>query len=87
MLNLFEVENPKNENVNYKFWQSGNHAIELYSEKFIWDKINYVHNNPAVEGFVSKAHEWKYSSASNYWNDEGMIKGVFCLKPKLGTVG
>ncbi|WP_282161722.1 transposase [Ulvibacterium marinum] len=38
----------------FKFWKTGNHAIELYTEKFLWYKINYIHNNPVVENFVVK---------------------------------
>ena len=47
ILNLLESNGEKYKaNQKIKFWQSGNHAIELYSEKFVWDKINYIHNNP-----------------------------------------
>jgi putative transposase len=31
-------KHPKN-----KVWQVGNHAIELYSGRFTWTKINYIH--------------------------------------------
>ena len=46
--------NKSSKSTTFKFWKTGNHAIELYSEKFLWDKINYVHNNPVVENFVEK---------------------------------
>ncbi len=37
MLKLFEDEAEKSINhKNYKFWQVGNHAIEIYSPKFTW---------------------------------------------------
>jgi len=54
--------------------QEGNHAIELFSEKFVWDKINYIHNNPVEAGLVKQAHEWIYSSASNYLDLESIIE-------------
>ena len=69
-----------------KFWQSGNHAIELYSEKFVWEKINYIHNNPVRENFVLKPEHWRYSSASNYIDGEGVLEEVFCLPPIQRTV-
>jgi len=72
---------PKNEKI--KFWKSGNHAIELYSEKFVWDKINYIHNNPVEEKFVRKPEHWIYSSASNYLDGEGILNEVFCLPGML----
>lgn len=70
----------------FKFWQVGNHAIELYTEKFIWDKINYIHNNPVAEGFVSNDFEWRYSSASNYHDRESILPEVYCLPLRLQTI-
>ena len=47
MLKLFEEQaEPSKRHKYYKFQQVGNHAIELFNEKFVWDKINYIHNNP-----------------------------------------
>ena len=75
MLKLFEEEaEPSKRHTYFKFWQEGNHAIELYSEKFVWDKINYIHNNPVDAGFVKLAEEWIYSSASNYQEMESIIE-------------
>lgn len=59
---------------NYKIWQAGNHAIEVYSSSFLWDKINYIHTNPVKEEFVNNPEDWKYSSASNYVNDIGILE-------------
>jgi len=67
------------ENQKFKFWKSGNHAIELYNEKFVWDKINYIHNNPVEENFVLKPEHWIYSSVSNYHNGVGILEEVYCL--------
>jgi hypothetical protein len=30
-------------NKQFQFWQYGNHAIEIYSNKFMWSKLNYIH--------------------------------------------
>ena len=87
MLREFAAEGDKNaRNKTYKFWQSGNHAIELFTEKFVWEKINYIHNNPVKEKFVKNPQEWLYSSASNYWYGEGLLEEVQCLAPRLQTV-
>ncbi len=69
---------------NYKFWQEGNHAIELYSEKFVWDKINYIHENPVNSGYVKKAEDWLYSSARNYYGLDTIFE-VECIQQKLIT--
>ena len=87
MLREFAAEGDKNaRNKTYKFWQSGNHAIELFTEKFVWEKINYIDNNPVKEKFVKKPQEWLYSSASNYWYGEALLEEVQCLAPRLQTV-
>lgn len=79
-----EAEN-HTKNKHYKFWQGGNHAIELFSEKFVWDKINYIHNNPVEAGLVKNAHEWLYSSASNYQGKESVLQ-VYVLSQPLITI-
>ncbi|EKT3958666.1 transposase, partial [Flavobacterium psychrophilum] len=33
-------------NKNYQFWQYGNHPEEIYSNKFMWSKLDYIHLNP-----------------------------------------
>ena len=61
-------------NKNYQFWQYGNHAEEIYSNKFMWSKLDYIHLNPVRAGLVEKASHYIYSSASNYINDSGLLK-------------
>ncbi|HGO5817856.1 transposase [Mannheimia haemolytica] len=45
----------------YQFWQHHNQPIEIYSQKFFDEKLNYIHQNPVVSGFVSEPWEWKYN--------------------------
>ena len=51
----------------------GSHAEEIYSEKFMWSKIDYIHLSPVRFGIVYKPSEYIYSSASNYVNDCGLL--------------
>jgi REP element-mobilizing transposase RayT len=60
-------------NSKYQFWEYGNHPEEIFSEKFFWTKLNYIHMNPVRSGIVTKASEYVYSSASNYVRNEGII--------------
>lgn len=53
-------------NQTYKVWQNGYHAVHIYSNKFIKQKINYIHNNPLVNNTVTSPEEYYYSSARNY---------------------
>ena len=60
-------------NKDYQFWQYGNHAEEIYSNDFMWSKLDYIHLNPVRSGLVSKASDYIYSSAGNYVNDSGLL--------------
>ena len=53
-------------NSGYQIWKHDNHAIELVSEKFIAQKMNYIHMNPVRAGWVSHENDWMYSSQRNY---------------------
>ena len=61
-------------NMYYQFWQYGNHAEEIYSEAFMWSKLDYIHLNPVRAGIVAKAADYIYSSAGYYVNGEGLVK-------------
>ena len=61
-------------NKNYQLWQYGNHPEEVYSNKFMWSKLDYIHLNPVRAGIVEKASNYVYSSASAYVSDSGLLK-------------
>jgi REP element-mobilizing transposase RayT len=74
MLKRFEFAcKSHSRNEKYQFWQYGNHPEEIFSEKFFWSKLDYIHLNPVRAGIVTKASHYVYSSASNYVNDNGII--------------
>lgn len=49
-----------------QLWTHENHAELIYSQKFIEQKLGYIHNNPVRAGIVEKAEDYLYSSARNY---------------------
>jgi len=51
---------------DYKFWQNGNHAEEISSNKFFDEKLDYIHNNPVKELIVERPEDYIFSSARNY---------------------
>lgn len=57
----------------FQFWQHHNKPIELWSIEVIEQKVNYIHQNPVVSGFVTMPEHWKYSSASAYCGGVGLI--------------
>ena len=75
LLEMFEKAGKEKSNVTRRqFWQQHNKPIELWSNKVIKQKIDYIHNNPVVQGFVTDPIDWKYSSARNYADDETVLK-------------
>ncbi|TRX10942.1 REP-associated tyrosine transposase [Flavobacterium gawalongense] len=75
MLERFKLAAEKHtRNKKYQFWQYGNHPEEIYTNKFMWSKLDYIHLNPIRAGLVEKASQYIYSSASNYINDSGLLK-------------
>jgi len=68
MLKIFREEGMKNSrNKNYQFWRQDNQPQELYSAEFVFQKINYIHNNPVEAGIVEKPEHYLYSSAKDYF--------------------
>ena len=75
MLKRFEFAcRSHSRNEKYQFWQYGNHPEEVFTEKFLWQKLDYIHLNPVRAGIVEKASHYLYSSASNYVNGSGILQ-------------
>jgi REP element-mobilizing transposase RayT len=72
-------------NTVYQFWTHENHAEIIYSEKFISQKIDYIHNNPVRSKIVQQPEDYLYSSARNYAGAESMLQ-VNILTQKWKTV-
>jgi putative transposase len=63
-------------NKDFQFWQQDNHPIELFGREIMEQKLNYIHQNPVVAGFVQEAENYIYSSAANYAGKKGMIEVI-----------
>ena len=61
-------------NVKHQVWTHDNHPIELENYDIIQQKLEYIHNNPVVAGYVSEPEHWRYSSASNYQKQLSVFK-------------
>lgn len=65
---------------DYQFWQHNSKPIELWSNKVIFEKISYIHNNPVGEGLVNYPQDYVYSSARDYAGEQGLLKGVIVAR-------
>ncbi|MDO8998372.1 MAG: hypothetical protein Q7W45_01305 [Bacteroidota bacterium] len=50
----------------YFVTMDGYHAEEISSNKFIYQKLNYNHENPVKDRTVEKPEDYLFSSARNY---------------------
>lgn len=87
MLERFKIATESHSrNKNYQFWQYGNHAEEIFSEHFLWSKLDYIHMNPVRSGIVSKIEDYIYSSANNYVNGTEIVEVELLEIPKVDVL-
>ena len=48
----------------YRFWKEDNQPKLIQNEKFAIQKMQYIHNNPVVKGYVELPEYWRWSSAN-----------------------
>ncbi len=71
ILEIMERNGRRNKsNVQYQFWIQDDGAIEISSEKFLHQKIDYIHNNPIRAGIVLEAGQYVWSSDRLYEADD-----------------
>jgi putative transposase len=74
MLWMMEKAGKENsQNTNFQLWQQDNHPIELFDDKILHQKLDYVHYNPVVAGIVENPEDYLYSSARDYCGLPGLI--------------
>jgi len=66
--------NPNNR--DFQFWKQDNHPIELMTNEMLFQKLNYIHENPVKAGFVREPHHLIYSSATNYAGIDSIFKVI-----------
>ncbi len=65
MLRLFKETDAPGK-ISYQFWKPDNHPEICYQLPFMWQKLEYIHNNPVRAGLVYKAEDYAHSSAADY---------------------
>lgn len=53
----------------YQFWKSPSLSVEIESEKFLAQKMNYIHNNPIAANLEMKPEDFINSSFRYYLQD------------------
>ena len=74
MLNRFEYSGKNDKKIkNYRFWQEGNDAQEVFLNDYFEQKLNYIHYNPVIVEFVNSPEDYRYSSAIDWAGDKGLL--------------
>jgi putative transposase len=70
-------------NKGFQIWIHGNHPVLLFSEKVIWQKIHYIHENPVRQGIVEYPSDYLFSSARNYMEIPNRPLEVTLIDPPM----
>jgi len=60
----------------YTKWQEGYQTKLIQTDAIMIAKIKYIHQNPVKRGYVDEAKHWRYSSARDYEDKQGLIEVV-----------
>ncbi len=71
-LQFYKLKHKKDR--TYQFWQEGSHPELIQGEKMMIQKLEYMHYNPVKRGYVDDPTHWRYSSAKNYAEQEGLLE-------------
>ena len=64
---LYFKENRRGKRINFSIWQDIQ-AKNIYSDSYLWEKFEYIHNNPVAEEWclVDDRADYEFSSACYY---------------------
>jgi len=66
----FLRDKPDSDGSIHQVWQESFKALPLWSDWLIWQKINYIHNNPLKADLVKSAADYRWSSFRSFYFDE-----------------
>jgi REP element-mobilizing transposase RayT len=58
----------------HQFWLEGSHPELIADDEMMWQKLEYMHNNPVKRGYVDDPVHWRYSSARNYAGQQDVLE-------------
>lgn len=63
----------------YQFWKRNPFTVDLWTNKDVVQKLNYIHQNPVRAGLCERAEDYWHSSAQYYLTGEdnwGLLTGL-----------
>ena len=71
------------QNAEFQLWQQDNHPIELFDQKILHQKLDYIHYNPVVAGIVEHPEDYLYSSARDYYGKGKGLIDIIIVDPLM----
>ena len=69
-LSKLALDIPQKRGHTHALWQKDFSSVDLWSPKFIRQKLNYIHRNPVRAGLCQHPAEWRWSSYRAYFPHE-----------------
>ena len=74
-LDAFERAGAEIGRSKHKVWQDDFWEVTVYNERFLRQKLNYIHRNPVRHGLVKEPDEYVYSSYRSYvFGEDWLVK-------------
>lgn len=86
--------NAHKRNIKHRLWQRGFYDFNIYSEETLFQKLDYIHNNPVRAGLAASPGDYKWSSYPLYtsrrniwWLKQGQRQGKMSKISKVLAIG
>jgi REP element-mobilizing transposase RayT len=76
LLERFKLPRIKSKNHTFSLWQRRFIDFNIFSEKKLYEKLEYIHNNPVRGKLVSSPSDWIFSSYRNYFEEDDSIIAI-----------
>ena len=74
-LKVFQISGKKStKHQKYQVWKEGYHPVELNSNLMLDQRLDYLHDNPVLVGFVDTPEDYPYSSAADYYLNKFVVE-------------
>ena len=70
---IFQESGERSQRAWKQVWQESFWEEMIYTERFMRQKLNYIHRNPVRAGMVSAPEDFPYSSYRNYEFDDATL--------------
>jgi putative transposase len=71
--NQFETAGSETGRAEYKVWQDSFWEQNIFTQKFMEQKLNYIHMNPVRAGICATPDNYLYSSYRNYYLGDNQL--------------